>query len=166
MNRDRRSHRHGNNNSNWKNNQNNQQNGGSSKGGSLQSSRPSAPVRNAVPLEQIRAEDAAIHAFKAANQPVCPRCGKPIIDMSSAIGDRGTGAPVHFDCALEALAKDEKLAEGDKITYIGQGRFGVVNFPNPHDMKHFTIKKVIDWEVKDARATWRDEMSDLYSQIR
>jgi hypothetical protein len=86
--------------------------------------------------------------------------------MSSAIGDRGTGTPIHFDCALETLAKDEKLEEGDKIIYIGQGRFGVVNFPNIHDQKHFTIKKVIDWEAKETRAGWRDEMSDLYSQIR
>lgn len=124
------------------------------------------PVKNTVTSEQIKAEDAAIVAFKNANQPVCARCGKPITDLSLAIGDRGSGTPIHFDCAVEALSKEEKLGEGDKIAYIGQGRFGVINYPNVHDVKHFTIKKIIDWEQKDERSTWRNEMSDLYSQIR
>jgi hypothetical protein len=162
MNRDRHSHRHGNN-SNWKNNQNNQQQG---KASALSAAKQIPVSRNAVSADQIREEDEAIHAFKTANQPVCPICGKPILELSSAIGNRGSGEPIHFDCAIDLLAKEETLAEGDKIIYIGQGRFGVVNIPNPHDQKHFTIKKVIDWEAKDSRSVWRDQMSDLYSQIR
>ncbi|MFA6936873.1 MAG: hypothetical protein WCQ67_01435 [Treponema sp.] len=159
MNRDRHSHRHGN---------------GSSNGSSWKNSTPSPRdiarqarlQKNAVSQEQIKSEDAAINAFKNTNQPICPKCGKPITDMASAIADRGSGTPIHFDCAIEALKKEEPLSEGDKITYIGQGRFGIVNFPNVHDTKHFTIKKIIDWEAKEAHSDWRNEISDLYSQIR
>ena len=29
----------------------------------------------------------------------------------------------------------------------------------------FTIKKIIEWENRDAKFEWRDEISSLYSQV-
>lgn len=161
MSRDRHSHHR--NGGNWKNNQN-EASGREQKNRDGRENRDSR--HNAVSSEQIRAEEAAITAFKNSNQCVCPKCQKPIQDLSQAIADKTSGTPIHFDCALEILLAEEKLGPGDKLTYIGQGRFGVLNFPNVHDMKHFTIKKIIEWEEKDKRSSWRNEMSDLYSQVR
>ena len=58
----------------------------------------------------------------------CPWCGKPIRDMSSAIADKDTGAPVHFDCVVSRITFGEKLEKGDTVTYIGGGRFGIISF--------------------------------------
>ena len=91
--------------------------------------------------------------------PDCPYCGKPIQDISQAIGDKGTDVPVHFDCIADKIAKTEILEKDDSVTYIGGGRFGVVVFSGKTDFK---IKKIIEWENKDKRAEWRSEICDHY----
>jgi len=121
----------------------------------------------------------------------CLWCGKPIRDISSAIADKDTGAPVHFDCVAARIAFGEKLEKGDTIAYIGAGRFGIVNFGNagassrystdgssqdsgkpessseaqnhPAANRGFIIKKIIEWENKDKRAEWRSVICDHYS---
>ena len=60
----------------------------------------------------------------------CPWCGKPIRDISSAIADKETGAPVHFDCVISRITFGERLEKGEMVTYIGGGRFGVVSYKN------------------------------------
>ena len=147
-NRDRHSKHRGN---NWKNSSRNE-NGTYANNSSSQQKKHFVPPK-AVTAEQIRHDEEAIRAFKSENRPVCAHCGQPITDMASAL-------------ALEILGGQEKLGEGEKISYIGQGRFGVVYFPNVHDVKHFTIRKIIEWEDKEHRLPWRDEMSELYSHVK
>jgi len=60
--------------------------------------------------------------------PTCSWCGKPIRDISSAIADKDTGDPVHFDCVAARITLGENLEKGDTVAYIGAGRFGIVNF--------------------------------------
>ena len=119
----------------------------------------------------------------------CPWCGKPIRDMSSAIADKDTGTPVHFDCVTARIAFGERLEKGDSIAYIGGGRFGIVSLGGsavPHrsanmdyngrdgtaenqdkssspSSRSFTIKKIIEWENKDTRAEWRSVICDHFS---
>lgn len=96
-------------------------------------------------------------------KPLCPRCGAAIEDLPSAMTDKETGEPVHFDCILARLAESENLGEGEKIVYLGGGRFGVVHFDNPSDLKHFRVRKTLQWEEKEKRADWRRTVTDLYS---
>jgi hypothetical protein len=95
--------------------------------------------------------------------PDCPVCGKPIKDITSALTDRLTGTPVHFDCIITRIVENERMEKGDTVTYIGGGRFGIVNFANPQDTRNFTIKKIIEWEDKGNRAEWRQNVADHYS---
>ena len=104
--------------------------------------------------------------------PECPFCGKSIRDISTAIADRDTGVPVHFDCVTARIAKGENLDNGDVITYIGGGRFGIVNFDSrssskdPQDKANggdFKIKKIIEWEDKEKKAEWRTLICERYS---
>jgi hypothetical protein len=97
--------------------------------------------------------------------PTCPLCGKPIKDISTAITDKLSGVPIHFDCAVARIAERENLGAGDTVTYIGGGRFGVVHFPNPQDTKNFKIKKIFELEDRDDRADWRKNISDHYSIV-
>ena len=98
----------------------------------------------------------------------CSWCDKPIVDISQAISDKDSGLPLHFDCVTAKIADSERLEKGDSVTYIGGGRFGIVNFNNASQGKsgqtnNFKIKKVIDWENKDSRAPWREEICEQYS---
>ena len=97
--------------------------------------------------------------------PDCSWCGKPIRDISQAISDKNTGSPVHFDCVTARLSENEKLEKGDTLSYIGGGRFGIVNFGNSSSQEggSFTIKKIIEWEKNDSKALWREEISEHYS---
>lgn len=102
--------------------------------------------------------------------PECPWCGNPIKDLSTAVTDRNSGKPVHFDCVLARIAEGENLERGDMVSYIGGGRFGVVHFSNFPDIqkrsgegRQFIIKKIFEWEDKENRAEWRQSISDHYS---
>lgn len=95
--------------------------------------------------------------------PDCPICGKIIRDLATAVSDKNSGLPAHFDCVAAGIAQGEALGKGDTIIYIGRGRFGVVHFSNPHDTRRFSIKKILEWEDKDNRAGWRQTVADHYS---
>jgi hypothetical protein len=95
--------------------------------------------------------------------PDCPYCGKPIKDITSAVGDKHSNIPVHFDCILARVAKDEILEKGDSVAYIGGGRFGIVHFYGSQTIPVFKIKKIMEWEDKENRAEWRKTISDYYS---
>ncbi len=100
-----------------------------------------------------------------AREIVCPYCNQPITDIASAMADKASGKPIHFDCALEKVRENEPVGENEKIAYIGQGRFAVLFFENPRDQRKFSIKKIIEWETRDQKSDWRDELSGLYSQV-
>jgi hypothetical protein len=93
----------------------------------------------------------------------CPICGKPIKDISSALTDKVSGNPAHFDCVLGKVADREIREKGDVISYLGGGRFGIVHYANPHDARGFKIKKIIEWEDKENRADWRKTIADRFS---
>ena len=116
--------------------------------------------------DQIRKEEEAIRSYKVSNRPLCSHCGQPIVDMTQALADKKSNGPVHFDCVLEIISEREKLSHSDQVAYIGQGRFGIIHFANERDMKHFTIEKIIEWEDKDAKASWRSEIAELYSKVK
>ena len=96
---------------------------------------------------------------------ICPMCNQPITDLASSLADKTTGLPVHFDCALEKVKSAEPTGENEKVAYIGQGRFAVLSYENIRDQRHFTIKKIIEWEERDKKSEWRDEFSTLYSKV-
>ncbi len=125
-------------------------------------------ARNARREALAREEQENIESIKhfKQNMPECPRCHKPITELSSALAEKGTGEPVHFDCVLEYLQSKEKLMPGQKISYIGQGRFAILYFPNVNDPKNFTIERIIEWEERDKKYEWRTQMASLFSQVR
>lgn len=144
-----------------------------SEGGSSRSRRDEAKQRKifrptyVLPKEQISADEEAIRLYKDSNHYVCERCDMPIGDVGSALVSKTTGKPIHFDCAIASISEQERVENNERIIYIGQGRFGILKFPNMHDMRHFSIRKVIDWEdAKDEKPEWRNTLADLYSQVR
>ena len=150
----------------WKN-----QNTQNSRSGGRQANDKNARLREAA-IQRHRYEniadqkkkDEAIRELKQ-RRVVCPVCGRDIEDMASAVVDKASGKPAHFDCILDQLNKTETLGENEKIAYIGQGRFALLRYEDPSDVKSFKIIKTIEWEGRDAKLPWRSELSGLYSQV-
>ena len=111
-----------------------------------------------------RERQKAIQEIKT-REVICPKCGQPITELASSLTDRNSDQPIHFECALREVEAGEKLDEKEKIAYIGQGRFGLLYFENPRDQRKFTIKKIIEWEDREKKSQWREELSGLYSQV-
>ncbi|OJF76046.1 MAG: hypothetical protein BKP49_09550 [Treponema sp. CETP13] len=120
--------------------------------------------KNYVLTEQDKADNEAIKALRL-NKPECPMCHEPILEIATCLADPKTGKPVHFDCVLKKITKEQNLLENEKIIYLGKGRFGVVVFENPKDLKHFQIIREVEWETKDTKADWRNEIASIYSQV-
>ena len=95
----------------------------------------------------------------------CTKCGEIIQDLNSAIADKESGQPVHFDCVIGFLKKAEELKEGEEIIYIGNGNFAVAYFENPKIRKNFKIIKLIEWEDKNQLYQWKKDISELTSTI-
>ena len=100
------------------------------------------------------------------DKPLCEICNQQILDIASSLANKGSEKPVHFDCVIDSIKKSEKLLPNESITYIGQGRFAVTVFENPHHTKKFTIKKIIEWEERDKKYEWRSNISNLFSQVK
>ena len=95
--------------------------------------------------------------------PDCPWCKKPIKDITTAISDKESGRPVHFDCVLARIVEMERLDTNDSVCYIGGGRFGVIHYNNPPDMRDFTVKRILEWEIKEKKYEWRKPISEYFS---
>ena len=72
-------------------------------------------------------------------QPVCSYCGKEIENIASAfMAPDGTYA--HFDCVLERIRETEKPGEGESVSYIGGGCFGIIG--RGEDGKPIIIRRI------------------------
>jgi hypothetical protein len=94
--------------------------------------------------------------------PDCPICGKPITDLFSAVSYKENNEPAHFECILKWLSDAEKIAEDEKLVYLGGGTFGVVaaNFVQGQKL---TVKRMIQYENKEKKPDWRKELSSRYA---
>ena len=95
--------------------------------------------------------------------PDCPWCGKQIKEIASAITDKESGLPVHFDCVLGSIISQVTLEANDTVSYIGGGRFGIIHYNNPPDTRDFSVKRIIEWEVKDTNTEWRRPICEYFS---
>lgn len=86
----------------------------------------------------------------------CPVCEEGVKEVGNAIDFQGKG-PTHFDCVIRALTKQEDLKPGEKIAYVGSGRFGVINNKKNDSGVPFTLLREIEVEDRDKILTWRDE---------
>jgi len=119
--------------------------------------------RNRVSLQERLRWSAPVMPANPITTPDCPWCGKQIKDITTAICDKETGRPVHFDCVLARISGIETLETNETVCYIGGGRFGIIHYNNPPDTRNFTIKRVFEWEMKDSNNEWRRPISEYFS---
>jgi hypothetical protein len=91
--------------------------------------------------------------------PTCPICEKPVYEIYSAITEKESGLPAHFDCIITRLIEQEKPGPTERVIYLGAGSFALIDVgPNPN-MTKFTIKKRIQYEEKDKKSEWRKPLA-------
>ncbi|HRY53691.1 MAG TPA: hypothetical protein P5142_03640, partial [Spirochaetia bacterium] len=96
---------------------------------------------------------------------VCPLCGRPLYDLSTALSaSKEGGEPAHFDCVLERVIAAESLGPGEKIVYLGSGAFGVVEFKDRSETA-FAVKRRIQWEKEGEKREWRRNLSSRITNL-
>jgi len=88
--------------------------------------------------------------------PECPICNKSVKFLLTAISVGEEKKPAHFDCVLKLVAADEELGPKEKIIYIGNGNFAIVNGKTGKDL---IIRKTINFEAKENQGEWRKKLS-------
>lgn len=91
--------------------------------------------------------------------PPCPISGEPIDDPYSAVEDPETGQPARLESVIRKLSESERLGPNERIAYIGQGAFGVVEERKENGKKRVTVKKRIEYESGRDPQEWRKELS-------
>jgi hypothetical protein len=133
---------------------------------------PKKQTENILPEPKFEKKQEASHRLRwtapvlpasPITTPNCPWCGKQIKDIATAISDKVSGNPVHFDCVLSRIVEMEQLETNDSVCYLGGGRFGIIHYNNPPDMRDFTVKKILEWEIKEKNYEWRRPISEYYS---
>lgn len=96
----------------------------------------------------------------------CVRCGEHIEHPEAALAAPESGEPIHFDCAMEDVAKTEKLGPKEKMCYLGHGNFGIISYNSGSSDKNFVIRKRISYENLEKEADWRKSMRNKVNNIR
>ena len=91
---------------------------------------------------------------------ICPVCGNPVRDLKTAILERESGQPAHFDCIARELAKTEHLEKDERISYLGKGTFGVISYRETGSPARHLIARRIQYEDPEMRAKWRAQGAD------
>ncbi len=92
--------------------------------------------------------------------PVCSICQKGIDSITQAIGSGEEGEVAHFDCILRMLTEQETLTDEQKISYIGNGNFAVVEYSRKNFSGGFTIVRRIPFEEQKVRSRVKKMVSE------
>ncbi|MCH3916379.1 MAG: hypothetical protein LKE40_02650 [Spirochaetia bacterium] len=57
-------------------------------------------------------------------RPDCLLCGKTIENIAEAVS-AGENGFYHFDCIMDKIKEEEHLGADEKLSYIGEGNFGI-----------------------------------------
>ena len=96
---------------------------------------------------------------KTVELPICPKCNKPVRDLHSAITHQESEKPAHFDCILKILKENTEIYPHEKICYLGNGSFGVLQFRNSNNSLRFFIRKRIQYEPPNSIPDWRKKIN-------
>ncbi len=79
----------------------------------------------------------------------CALCNQEIEDMLSAVGHSEGDGWCHFECVQKELAKVETLAENEKIVYVGNGDFCIVQERRNRGKMYYFLRKRIHWRESE-----------------
>ena len=77
------------------------------------------------------------------SQEVCYICSKNITNMSTMLHDEEKERYAHFDCEYDKIRERYQLASHERIAYIGNGAFAVIEESQDPKETGFKIKQRI-----------------------
>jgi hypothetical protein len=107
-----------------------------------------------APREEPRSE---FQTLVRTPPPTCPICEKPVADILSALTERQSGEPAHFECVQSRIAEGEALGPQERVVYLGAGAFAVAE-TDPKNPQRIMIKRKVQYEERDKRAEWRKSL--------
>ena len=143
------------------NKNNNKQNNYKETGKDVSKQKKKTPYNSATSTFKTRKKE--VFAKIEWPKTICEKCGKEIKDLTTALSDKNTGNPIHFDCILEFIKNSEEIKEGEEVIYIGNGNFAIVVFENPKIRKKFKIIRYVEWEEKNNSLQWKTKIKELAS---
>ncbi len=89
----------------------------------------------------------------------CPLTRKPISNILTAIAHPDSQQPVEFDAVLEQLRQTEDIGPNERIVYLGEGYFAVVEEKKEKGKYRLNVTRKIPYEDNRAKLEWRQELS-------
>jgi len=89
----------------------------------------------------------------------CPICNQPMRDIQSAIAFPPSDQPAHFECVIRRIGEDEKISESERVVYLGNGSFGIIEDRTASGESKYVIRKRIQFEEPEKAVGWRKELS-------
>lgn len=111
-----------------------------------------------VPLKRTHHSNLDVPMPKVVGEPypVCPYCNEKIdLIADSFFID---GSYVHFDCVLSSLKEKEVLEEGQSISYLGSGSFGICQ---KNEDGSYSIVKRIEVENRESNTQMKSYVEGL-----
>ncbi len=112
-----------------------------------------------------RKQEQKIQQGPAKPAVICSLCEKPIEVISTAVSGMSTGDIAHLECVIRHLEQSEQLSDSQRIIYIGQGNFAVVQYRNEHKQGAFTIVKRITHETSEQTKLFKQSIGDRLPQV-
>lgn len=98
--------------------------------------------------------------------PVCAMCEKPIESITQAMGGPGKEEVSHFDCVIRSLSEHERLEPGQKVSYIGNGNFAVIQYANKNYSGGFTVVRRISYETQEMTSFVKRMVAERKRAVR
>ncbi len=80
-------------------------------------------------------------------------------DIQSAIAFPPSDQPAHFECVIRRIGEDEKISESERVVYLGNGSFGIIEDRTASGESKYVIRKRIQFEEPEKAVGWRKELS-------
>lgn len=90
----------------------------------------------------------------------CSICGKAIDTIAQTIGGPAKDEFSHFDCAIRTLSENETIQSGQKICYIGNGDFAVIEYNKKNFSGGFSVIKRISYENQEMKSSVKKLVSE------
>lgn len=101
-------------------------------------------------LGKIKEEDLPYHT-ESLPMSICPICNKPIANMMTALSNEDSESYAHFDCVYDKLKSKVTMKSNERLSYIGNGTFAVIEDYKDGLYSKFRIKHQI--QFSEPRST-------------
>ncbi len=97
---------------------------------------------------------------------LCSMCEKPIEIISTAVSGFQKEEIAHLECVINHFEQSEKLNERQRVIYIGQGSFAVVEYRNEQKQGSFSIIKKIVHEDGERKKQLKLAIQDRLPSVK